>query len=311
MPTSQLNPHDRYTHSLMSYPKVIEEFFRTHLPHNIKKSLDFKSIKLYKESYIDDKLKLKIADLIYEAKLNGRPGFFYLLFEHASTPDELLPFRMLKYMLAIMDDYTETTKNKDLPFVYPIILYTGRAPYKHSMDLFDLFPENVRDLVRETMFAPYQLIDLTQIADEHLEENLHYGTMARTLKHIRDPCINSFVSGIINELKQLERLGEVSYILTTITYLSGVGATSNMDEFKKSILKLESINEEKVMTFIDHLKQDFFNKAKEQVREQARLEGHEDVAKLLIAEGMNYKKVAALTDLPEERVLELFEVSAS
>ena len=55
----------------------------------LKTVLDFQSIELQKESFIDDKLRLKIADLLYAVKFEGRPGYLYLLFEHASSPDRL------------------------------------------------------------------------------------------------------------------------------------------------------------------------------------------------------------------------------
>lgn len=83
----------------MTNPKVAEEFFKANLPAHIKKAIDFSSINLQKESFIDDNLKLQIADLLYSVKFNGQPGFLYLLLEHASKPDPLLSFRMLKYMV--------------------------------------------------------------------------------------------------------------------------------------------------------------------------------------------------------------------
>ena len=64
MAKNNLSPHDRFTRSLMSHPKVIEEFFQKHLPRKIKKVIDFSSIKLQKESFIDDSLNLQIADLL-------------------------------------------------------------------------------------------------------------------------------------------------------------------------------------------------------------------------------------------------------
>ena len=103
MPRNRLNPHDRFTRTMMTNQKVVREFFEVHLPKNIKNILDFSSIQPLKDSFIGDKLRLKIADLLYEVEFNGETGFIYILLEHASTPQEILPFRMLKYMTKIMD----------------------------------------------------------------------------------------------------------------------------------------------------------------------------------------------------------------
>ena len=37
--TKKLSPHDRFTRSSMSHPKVSEEFFQKHLPEKIKNIL--------------------------------------------------------------------------------------------------------------------------------------------------------------------------------------------------------------------------------------------------------------------------------
>ena len=65
----------------MTNKTVVREFFEVHLPENIKNILDFSSIEPPKNSFIDDKLRLKIADLLYEAKFNGETRFVYLLLD--------------------------------------------------------------------------------------------------------------------------------------------------------------------------------------------------------------------------------------
>jgi predicted transposase/invertase (TIGR01784 family) len=55
-----------------------------YLPENIKKKLNFKSLKISKDSFIDKRLKNYFADLLYEIKLKSgkRSAFIYILFEH-------------------------------------------------------------------------------------------------------------------------------------------------------------------------------------------------------------------------------------
>src|SRR3546814_1560203 len=96
MTKSRISPHDRYIRSMMTNPKVIQEFFESNLPQEIKEVIDFSSITPRKDSFIDDKLRLQIADILFSVKFRGELGYLYLLLEHASTPDMMLPFRMLK-----------------------------------------------------------------------------------------------------------------------------------------------------------------------------------------------------------------------
>ena len=120
--SNRISPHDRYMRSILTNPKAIEDFFRHYLPEKIKRLVDFSSIELQKESFIDDKLRLQIVDLLYKVKFEGKPGYLYVLMEHASSPDKLLPFRMLKYATSIMDHHLKQTGSKILPLVYPLIL---------------------------------------------------------------------------------------------------------------------------------------------------------------------------------------------
>ena len=327
--TKKLSPHDRFTRSLMTNPKVAEEFFKKNLPENIKKAIDFSSIELQKESFIDDYLKLQIADLLYSARFDGQPGFLYVLLEHASTPDRFLPFRMHKYVTAIMDHHLKKKENKTLPLVYPMILYTGKRAYKHSVDFFDLFSEKERDLAKEIFTSPYHLIDLTQVSDEELRKYLWFGTMALTLKHIRDSNIIPFFESIVEILKDLEKRGESSYIYTVITYMAGTGEVPQKSEFFETTKKLESVNEEKIMsTLVEQLQPELLNiarkqafeEASKQLREQFLQEGLEkgrkerdvavvraklEIAKAMLLKGIDTEIIAATTNLPKGDIKKL------
>ena len=100
-----LSPHDRLVRSLMTKPKVVQEFFGNYLPVHIKKHVKLDSISLQKESFIDDKLRMQITDLLYTAQFGHKQGYLYLLVEHQSNPDKLMAFRILKYMVAVFDHH--------------------------------------------------------------------------------------------------------------------------------------------------------------------------------------------------------------
>ena len=183
MPKNHLSPHDRYIRSILSHPNVAQEFFSNHLPRKILDCIDLSSLELQKESFIDDKLNLQIADLLYKVTFDDQSGYLYLLMEHASTPDKLLPFRMLKYTTAIMDHHLKQTGGKKLPVVYPLILYTGSKPYRYSTNIFDLF-ESDKKYAKEIYTRPYDLIDLSQVPDETLRSYRRFGAAALVTKHI-------------------------------------------------------------------------------------------------------------------------------
>src|SRR5688572_25635382 len=107
MSKTHLSPHDRFYRSLMVKPKVAVEFFDKNLPEPLREIVDLNSLELQKESFIEDKLRLKIADLLYKVNFQERTGYLYVLLEHISSPSKWLPFTLLKYMIKIMDHHIE------------------------------------------------------------------------------------------------------------------------------------------------------------------------------------------------------------
>ena len=314
MAKNNLSYHDRFTRSLMTNPKVIQEFFHKNLPDHVRKAIDFSSKKKKKESYIDDKLKSQITDLLYKADFNGKTGFLYLLIEHASKAHPFLSFRLLKYMMGIMDEHLRTSKTKELPLVYPLVLYTGKKPYTHTLDLFDLFPEQERDLAKQTLFSPYHLVDLTQNSDEELREFIWYGTLARILKHIHAANFLPHFKEIIQELKIIEAHGEEGYIRNVITYVVALGETPHQEELHETIKELETVNEEKLMTLADYLKPEIYNRGLEQGVQQGLEQGLErgltegeeksktEIARNMLAKGLDVDLIVSVTGLSSQEV---------
>jgi predicted transposase/invertase (TIGR01784 family) len=296
MGTKHLTPHDHFLRHMMTKPQVIKEFFEINLPANIKEIVDLDSIKPQQESYIDDKLRLQITDLVYTAQIGRRQGYLYLLVEHQSTPDRMMPFRLIKYTLAVMEQHLHKNKTKELPIVYPLIIYTGNRNYTYSTDLFDLFGTD-KKLAQDIFWKPYQLIDYSQIPDEKLRQSLMYGVLARVMKHIYEKDIVQFLKSIIGDLKDLENSGESDYIYTILTYLAKAGEIRDPEEFREIIkLGLSNIDEEKIMTFVEHYRQQGeqvgFNKAAHAVV----------LAIELLKQGLRVEQVAQQTNLPIETI---------
>ena len=199
MANKRLSKHDRYFRAQMANPKVAKEFFEANLPDFLKKDVDLSTLQLRQDSFIGDDLRQKIADLLFEVSIKGQKGYFYILAEHQTQPQKLMPFRMLQYMISIQKQHLEENKTNVLPFVFPILVYAGKTKYTYSMDLFSLFGPH-EDLARKVWTNPYPLIDLTQIPDEKLEPYLYFGATALLMKHIRDRNALTSLSRILDTL---------------------------------------------------------------------------------------------------------------
>jgi len=122
------------------------------------------TIELCNVEYIDKDLKKSASDVVLRVQtINGETAYVYLLAEHMRSAQKNLPFRILKYIIHLMDDHCRQYKTHVLPLVFPLIIYNGdQSPYPHSVDIFDLFAPEHQEQARGTLVAPYPLIDLSQ-----------------------------------------------------------------------------------------------------------------------------------------------------
>jgi predicted transposase/invertase (TIGR01784 family) len=297
MPKNRLSSHDHYIKSVFTNPKIVREFFETHLPPKIKEAIDFNTIEPQKDSFLDDKLKLQISDILFATKFNNEDGYLYVLIEHTSRVDRMLPFRLIKYMAAIIEQHLKKTETTKLPIIVPLILYTGQKPYPYSMDLFDLYGPN-KDLARDIMGRPTQLIDLAKASDEELKKYFWFGAAALIAKHIKDPDILPTLKVAIDLFRKIENQGEKQYIeeyiYVTLSYIVEAAEIKDKEAFIETIRKgLTEIDEDKIMTLAEQWKQEG--------RQAERLE----VARSMLLEGIGNQTVAKITGLSEEDLSQL------
>lgn len=311
------NPHDRYFRTLMAKPEVAQEFFVKHLPDKIKSIIDLKSLQLQHNSYVDDGLHEQVVDLLYSADFSGLLGYIYVLVEHQSTPEKLMPFRMLKYMVAIMEDHLEKTGGNTLPIIYPIIMYSGAQPYNYSTDLFDLF-EN-KELALEILWQPYQLADISKASGKEFDEFLWYGTLAKAMKYIHKyrKDITLLIEQMMPELQKIENLGKISYIITTVKYFCEVGEISNQDKFRDVIKRGLTKTGDEIMSFAEQMRSEGrsegygkglmvgIEQGLEQGINRGKTEAMVDVAIKMLQQNLDPKIVILTTGLSLARILEL------
>jgi len=297
---NKLSAHDRVLRSTMAQPQVIKEFFSNYLPAHIKKEIDLDSIKLQKDSFIDDQLRVKITDLLYTAQFGQRQGYLYILVEHQSTPDKFMPYRLLQYKLRIMDHHLENVDDKYLPVIYATIFYSGKRPYNHSTNIFDLFGDH-KKLAEDTFYSPYQLIALKEIPDDKLKAQLWFGVLGRIMKHIYSKNVLPYFRDVMPELKIIENSGNSEYTYRIISYLFEKGEVLDQNEFIETLKTGLSVEEDKIMTLAEKFRAE--GEARGEARgEEATLQR---MALKMLNKGIATDQVVELTEISEKEVLAL------
>ena len=262
------------------------------MPAHIQQAVDLESLTFCKDSYVDEKLKLSMADVLYQVKFAGQDGYLYVLVEHQSTVDKMMPFRFLKYILRIMDDHLNQGNNC-LPVVYPLLFFQGVKPYSGTTDIFDLFGNN-RELAKSTLLQPFQLVDVGQIPDEQLRRRLWSGTMEFVFKHVMIRDLLPALEHIKPEIIRLEHEDGTNFIIILLEYILNAA---------------ENIDEQQLVNYIQHTLSpemgDIVMTIAEKLRKEGIIQEKQHIAKKLLEKDSDVHFIAELTDLPIEEIRKL------
>ena len=161
-------PHDALVKKCFSQKEAARELLDRYLPEQIKSNINLNTLKIEKESYVEDNLKHKISDLVYSMLTNDKkPCLVYTIVEHQSTPDYWIAFRLWKYTLLLLERHV-TKKNK-LPIVIPVVIYNGKQKYNAPTSFWQLFqnPEQAQNI----MCAEYKLLNISTMTQEEIKKH--------------------------------------------------------------------------------------------------------------------------------------------
>ncbi len=167
------------------------------------------TLRFENHSFIDPVYKGTEADVLYSVTLNNSAAYLYLLLEQQSSVDPLIAFRLLVYMVRIMERHLKQNPGDTLPLVLPMVIYAGHDPWTAPLEIFPLFGE-LEELARETLLKPYQFMDINRISDEVLREQMLFGLVAFTLKHRQMADFREFLHILMPWILEAEAEGSHS-----------------------------------------------------------------------------------------------------
>jgi len=128
------------------------------------------------KSFIDREYKKTDSDLIYRLKIKGVDVYFYVLLELQSKVDFTMPFRLLRYMVELLNDvFKNTDKNIRkrrgfrMPVIVPIVLYTGKGRWTPAMTYREYTKDCGGIFSDDIINFRYYLCDLNRLDDEAIE----------------------------------------------------------------------------------------------------------------------------------------------
>jgi predicted transposase/invertase (TIGR01784 family) len=167
------SPHDSLFKAVFGQPEHARGALRAVVPTAVGEAIEWSSLALCPGSFVDPALSGRHTDLLFSAAWRGGGELLvYLLFEHQSTSDDRMAFRLLGYQLRIWERWlSEQPRARSLPVIVPVVLYHGLETWSAPVAFEALFdvPEAARPalapyLVRFT----YLLDDLSEVPDAQL-----------------------------------------------------------------------------------------------------------------------------------------------
>lgn len=301
--------HDPLARKFLTDIDVAKEFLQIHLVPEILARCDLDTLVIEPTSYIEDDLKLHCSDVVYKIRLKNGSGYAYIytLVEHQSSPDKLMPFRIIKYQIAIIQNHIDTYgASKPLPIVVPLVFYNGtRSPYPYSSNIGDLFDD--KELYNTIGLGNFKLIDLTQMEVKEILKHGKVAVLEMLQKAVQVRDFKALIETIVDALKLgLEHGLKQSLADSGIYYLFGAREYEEIKPLVERIKQQVPDCGEDVMNFIDAIKLEG-KQAGIQLGEQRGMQlgeqkGRQEVARNMLKLGINEKTIAEATNLTIEEL---------
>jgi len=315
MPTLIHQAQDKLFKQSMSDLRVAKDFFEAHLPDKLKKAISFDSLRLKKTSFIDENYKSTEADVLYSVKFDGGLGYLYLLCEQQSSPEPMMAFRLLVYIVRIMEQHRKAYPKANLPIVYPMVLYSGTRRWLSSRDLFDLFG-NQKSLAKEIFFQPFSLVDVQRLSDGELKKQKWAGLMELVLKYRRAVDFVSYFDKLLPWLREIEVQNGADFGKIVLKFVAdgmGMGKEVKTLFLQKAEEHLGEQLRGEAMTLADAFREEGMELGMQQGMQLGKKEGFVagqqeaklEMAKRLLSENLPLDLIQKITGLDVEEITSL------
>jgi hypothetical protein len=158
------------------------------LPPRLAGGIDWSTLTLVGGSFVDEALKERHSDLLFSARLEGKEMLVYLLFEHQSTVDDHMAFRLLRYMVRVWERQLTERPGEPLPLVVPVVVSHAEGGWTAATRFEELFslPRRAAGLMPFVPRFAYVVDDLAKTTTRELQTRLLTSLAELALRLFRD-----------------------------------------------------------------------------------------------------------------------------
>ena len=257
--------------------------------------LEVQEIEKYNSSFINKVFQNREADIVYKIKDRS----IFILIEHQTKVDYLMPYRILEYEVAIMQSAIDLDKIKNkeskIPLVIPIVLYTGNKKW-NAKKYLEENQEKIEGI--ENGLGNYNLIDINEMTEkELLEDNSFISKMILIEKSKNTENIVEILEKIVKITKEEDK--ETLRRIISIILEEKIGMT----KAKELIEKMEG-DEGNMLAVVDMIRREnqmYIEIGKKEGRKEGRKEGKIEGKKEGKIEGKLEEKIKIVTNMLKEK----------
>ncbi|MDR3135136.1 MAG: Rpn family recombination-promoting nuclease/putative transposase, partial [Deltaproteobacteria bacterium] len=182
---------------LYSQKEMFKSLLRDFLPHNWEDHVDLGTLRKENASYVSEDLIQRHDDLIWSLKYKGTTCYIFVLLEFQNAVDHFMAVRIMAYISLLYQDIINQqhlSSKEKLPFVFPMVIYTGTAPWTAPLRVMDLIDTNREsseflessELDEYAIKNPYFLLNMREVREEKLPQDSLAAILIR-LERANDP----------------------------------------------------------------------------------------------------------------------------
>ena len=258
--------------------------------------LEVQEIEKYNSSFINKVFQNREADIVYKIKDRS----IFILIEHQTKVDYLMPYRILEYEVAIMQSAIDLDKIKNkeskIPLVIPIVLYTGNKKW-NAKKYLEENQEKIEGI--ENGLENYNLIDINELTEkELLEDNSFISKMILIEKSKNTENIVEILEKIVKITKEEDK--DTLRRIISIILEEKIGIT----KAKELIEKMEG-DEGNMLAVVDMIRREnqmYIEIGKKEGKIEGKLEEKIKIVTNMLKEKFNVEMIQKITGVDKEEI---------
>ena len=240
-------------------------------------------------------------DVVFRCKTKAQKNV-YIVIEHQSTPDRLMPLRILRYKYNLLSKYIDAKKPpKKVPNVISLVIYHGEKEYPYSTEVVACFEDE--RLAASDAFVPMHVLDLKKMPEGELLDNEGADTILKLLlKYSREKDFIQRIQALMKERPNIFlslSIAQATFIFEYILYV-GKGTPANAKIMKAAMNQLYGAPKaKKIFSLADYFRLEGMRKGVEKGKLEGMRKGVEKGIFMLAAE---LKKAGVSEDIIEKAV---------